>query len=305
MRNIFTVVVIILFSSSLFAQTESQPMLLGKITRTDLTKSPYNEWFNREYIGYEVNQEVLKKLKDNNLKDYTVTIFLGTWCADSHREVPRLMKVLEQAGLSSDKTGLIAVNTGDGVHKQSPTGEDKGKYIFKVPTFIISKNGKEVNRIVEYPVVSLERDLVTILSDAAFSQGSYSKIVFDLTSYSPNYRSYPYIIDWLENGVLADKNVSIKGLADHVRHLTKNAGELTSAGYVMMNQGRTQEAVALYKIAYLLYPDALNYYGYIETLYKNGEQEAAMDMLIKYLSKSTDKQNIEWALELYDKIKQK
>lgn len=289
MRYIFTVFIILLFSSSLFAQTESQPMLLGKITRADLTKSPYNEWFSREYNGYDVNQDVLKQLKDNNLKDYTVTIFLGTWCPDSHREVPRLMKVLEQAGFSSDKIELIAVNTGDGVHKQSPTGEDKGKYIFKVPTFIISKNGKEVNRIVESPVESLERDLASILFE----------------SYSPNYRSYPYIINWLEKGILNDKNVSIKGLAEQVRHLTKNAGELTSAGYVMMNQGRTQEAVALYKIAYLLYPDTLNYYGYIETLYKNGEQEAAMDILIKYLSKSTDKQNIEWALELYDKIKQK
>jgi thiol-disulfide isomerase/thioredoxin len=284
----YLIAIIALFwCSSLFAQTD--PVLLGKIKKEDMMKAPYNKWFEKEYNSYETGKDVLADLKKVNWVGFSIQIFLGTWCGDSHREVPRFLKVLDQIGFPADKVEIIAVNTGEGVHKQSPAGEEKGKYIFKVPTFIVYKDGAEINRIVEYPVESLERDLIAIVSASL---------------YLPNYRSYSDIIGWLQNGVLADKNISIGGLAEQIRYLTKNAGEITSVAYVLINQGKAREALALYKIAYLLYPDTINYYGYIETLYKNGEKEAATDMLIKYLSRSTDKQNIEWALELYDKIKQ-
>lgn len=294
-------IIFLIFSSTLFAQTGSEPMLLGKVKKSDLMKAPYKEWFDREYNNYEVNQDVLQQLKDANLKDYSITVFLGTWCSDSHREVPRLLKILEMAGIPENKIELIGLNTGEGVHKQSPTGEEKGKYIFKVPTFIISKDGEEVNRIVEYPVESLERDLSAIIFESYQSRKSSDFVII----YSPNYHSYPYIIDWLEKGILTDKNISVRGLAEQIKNKTKNAGELTSVAYVLMNQGKMQEAIALYKIADLFYPETINYYGYIETLYKNGEHDEAMSMLIKYLARSTDKKNIEWGLELYDKIKQK
>jgi thiol-disulfide isomerase/thioredoxin len=271
---------------SLFAQTD--PVLLGKIKKEALMSAPYNKWFEKEYNDYETSKDVLVELKKVNWAGLSIQIFLGTWCGDSHREVPRMIKVLEQAGFPADKIELIAVNTGEGVHKQSPTGEEKGKYIFKVPSFIVSKNGNEIERIVEYPVESLERDLLTIVS---------------MGSYLPNYRSFFNIIGWLEKGILTDKNISVQGLAEQIRFLTKNAGEITAVAYVLMNQGKTQEASVLCKIAYTLYPETINYYTYVQTLLANEEKEAAMNMLIKYLSKSTDRTNIEWALELYDKIK--
>jgi thiol-disulfide isomerase/thioredoxin len=283
----YLIIIIALFlGSSLFAQTD--PVLLGKIKKEDLMKAPYNKWFEKEYNSYETNKDVLAGLKKANRAGFSIQIFLGTWCGDSHREVPRMIKVLEQAGFPAGKIELIAVNTGEGVQKQSPTGEEKGKYIFKVPTFIVSKDGEEIGRIVEYPVESSERDLLAILSAG---------------TYLPGYRSYSKITGWLQDGVLADKNISIGGLAGQIRHLTKNAGEITAAASVLMNQGKTQEASALCKIASVLYPETISYYTCVQALAANGEKEAAMDMLIRYLSRSTDKRDIEWALELYDKIK--
>ena len=41
---------------------------------------------------------------------------------------------------------------------------EKGLNITNVPTFIFYKNGKEVNRIVESPRVSLEQDMIDIIN---------------------------------------------------------------------------------------------------------------------------------------------
>jgi hypothetical protein len=38
-----------------------------------------------------------------------------------------------------------------------------GKNILRVPTLIIEEKNKEMGRIVEYPVVSLERDMLSIV----------------------------------------------------------------------------------------------------------------------------------------------
>lgn len=287
---------LLLCSLPFFAQSEDEPMLLGKIQKADLLKAPYNEWFDKEYNAYEPDAEIINELKKKELWSYTFTIFLGTWCADSHREVPRFVKVLECMGVSPEKIQYIALNTGDNVHKQSPTGEERGKYIFRVPTFIISTSGTEVSRIVEYPVVSLESDLFQIIAshNAALP-----------LQYSPSYRSYSYIIDWIENGLLTNKNISLRGLADQIRYVSKSAGEINSAAFVLSEQGQTQEAVALCKIAAILYPDTANYYSYAYILWRNGQNEEALAMLKKYMVKATNTQNIDWGLELYDKIKNK
>lgn len=58
-------------------------------------------------------------------------------------------------------------------------------------------NGEEAGRIVEYPAVSLERDLLAIVEGQ---------------DYTPNYFSYSYLIQWQKEGVLKDPNVSLRGL---------------------------------------------------------------------------------------------
>ena len=59
---------------------------------------------------------------------------------------------------------MIALNR----KKQSPNGEINNMAITNTPTFIFYKNGEELNRIVETPVESLEKDLVKILKGQAY-----------------------------------------------------------------------------------------------------------------------------------------
>ena len=48
--------------------------------------------------------------------------------------------------------------------KTTPDNLEKDLDIFNIPTYIFKKNGKEINRIVEFPVETLEKDVLKILS---------------------------------------------------------------------------------------------------------------------------------------------
>ena len=110
------------------------------------------------------------------LKEYKILAFMGTWCGDSKREVPHFYKILDAIDYPMDNLTMIAVDNTRDNYKKSPTGEEKGHDIIKVPTFILLKDGKEVNRIVESPKVTLEKDLKAIVMNS---------------SYVPNYKIVP------------------------------------------------------------------------------------------------------------------
>lgn len=135
-------------------------MLLGTQTLSQFQKEPYNIWYNDEYDNYVLDETSIKELKKEKIGSYKITVFLGTWCGDSHRDFPRFIKILEELKYPFQKLTIIAVNR----KKEAPSGEE-GKYnIQKVPTFIISKYGKEIGRIIEAPKSGwLEKDLLEIL----------------------------------------------------------------------------------------------------------------------------------------------
>jgi len=133
--------------------------LIGITARVDFDQQPYTNWFNSYYTNYTVDQKTTKKLK-KALKDVTIKAFMGTWCGDSKRETPRFYKVLEAAEFDLKNLKMITVNRG----KKTPDNLQKGLNIFRVPTFIFYKDGKEIGRYVEYARVSLEKDMLQILT---------------------------------------------------------------------------------------------------------------------------------------------
>lgn len=140
--------------------TNDGKMLLGAQTKNQLLKEPYSSWYVQEHDEYSMDNKAVDELKKRKLNSYGITVVLGTWCEDSHREVPRLMKILETVNYPDQKLTLIAVNR----KKESPGGEEGIYNIQKVPTIIVSKYGKEIGRIIEAPTSGyLERDLVEIL----------------------------------------------------------------------------------------------------------------------------------------------
>lgn len=139
-----------------------RPMLLGKQPREALLQAPFADWFRANYQAYLVDSFTCQFIRPL-LADKHLSIFMGTWCGDSKREVPRLLKMQDCCGFPASQLTLIMVNNHASMYKQSPGHEEAGRNILRVPTLIVESNGKEVGRLIEYPVVSLEKDLLAIL----------------------------------------------------------------------------------------------------------------------------------------------
>lgn len=142
--------------------TNDGKMLLGAQSKDQLLKEPYAKWYHENYDAYQIDAATLSELKKENLGSYTITVFLGTWCEDSHNYVPKLMKILEEVKHPEQKLHIIAVNR----KKESPNGEEGVYNIQYVPTIILSKYGKEVGRFIEYSKTGLlEKDLLQLIKD--------------------------------------------------------------------------------------------------------------------------------------------
>ncbi|MDX1314789.1 MAG: thioredoxin family protein [Eudoraea sp.] len=170
MKTILSTVLTLFISVTLFAQDtvkeiqlpNGNSILLGSIPEKALKQAPYSDWYTRNYEQYNPDLSSISEFK-KELKKYRILVFMGTWCGDSKREVPRFMKILEAAGFPKEQLKIVAVDQRSEFYKKSPGGEEWGLNIQYVPTFIFLKDGKEVNRIVEYPVNSLEIDMEKIL----------------------------------------------------------------------------------------------------------------------------------------------
>ncbi|RXP44950.1 thioredoxin [Lutibacter sp. HS1-25] len=133
--------------------------LVGIATKDAFLTEPFSEWFVFNYNAYEVDQATIDSLKPL-LNNITIKAFMGTWCGDSQSQTPVFYKVIESANFNIQNLTLVAVDT----NKKTPKNLQKGYDIKYVPTFIFFKNGEEIGRIVEYPITSIEADILTIVS---------------------------------------------------------------------------------------------------------------------------------------------
>lgn len=155
-----------------------QKFLVGEITKESLSKAGYANWYLPNFKNYLPNKEILSEIEEE-LQEYRILIFLGTWCGDSKREVPRFLKILETANFPDAQLKIVAVDKRKGKYKQSPNGEEWGLQILRVPTFILYKNGREVNRIIESPNTTLEEDLEKILKTQDYIAKKAKSMHFD------------------------------------------------------------------------------------------------------------------------------
>ena len=148
-------------------QEDGRKFMVGKINLDGLHTEPYQQWFHQGMKTYTVD-ETLVELFKKDLATYNIKLFLGTWCGDSKRETPRFIKILEAANFPMEQLEIVALDRRKEQYKKSPTGEEKGLNIIKVPTMIFFKNGKEINRIVERPIESLEEDIAQIVQNRPY-----------------------------------------------------------------------------------------------------------------------------------------
>ena len=133
-------------------------ILVGTASLDSLLTEPFESWFEQNYQAASPDPATVQAITPL-LEDVEIHAFIGTWCEDSQREVPKFVKILEGAGYPVESVRLVTMTR----EKTTPQNYEEGLQVTNVPTFIFYKGGKEMNRIVEFPIETLEGDMLTIL----------------------------------------------------------------------------------------------------------------------------------------------
>ncbi len=157
MKKIYLLFIAILFISC--SQNQNYLLEEGVVDIDYLKKSPKTYWFNENFENYTV--EKINRDNFSELYNYDIEIFMNTLCHDSQREIPRLIKILNELNFPENKLKIILLNP----NKESKMGYEVNKNITNTPTIIFNLDNTEVNRIVEFPKESLESDILKILND--------------------------------------------------------------------------------------------------------------------------------------------
>jgi hypothetical protein len=130
----------------------------GQITFDDLLKEPSFDWLHKGMEGYNPDKDAIAYLQ-KELPNYEVVVFLGTWCEDSHLQIPKLYKILMASQYPMRRYSMYGVDRA----KTTKYVENKLYKIELVPTIILFKKNAEVGRIVESPKKNIEDDLVDMI----------------------------------------------------------------------------------------------------------------------------------------------
>ncbi|RUT73524.1 thioredoxin family protein [Ancylomarina longa] len=168
MKKLIFLLLFSFFNIGAFAQNKTKldtriqkEVLSGQINLDAFNMDICKAWYTPEHETYQIKKGLLRKLKQQNLNNIRILIVLGSWCHDSHQQVPRFIKILEAISFPFEHLDMNALDT----YKHSPDFDAKTNGITRVPTIIIYKKDQEIGRIIEHPKKSLERDLLHILNN--------------------------------------------------------------------------------------------------------------------------------------------
>ena len=91
--------------------------------------------------------------------DVEILLVFGSWCHDSHEQVPRFIRILNMLQYDMEKLTMIGVDS----EKKAYVYPLQDKKIELVPTFIFYRDGEEIGRIIETPKRTLEKDFYKIV----------------------------------------------------------------------------------------------------------------------------------------------
>lgn len=173
MSKYTSIIVILLFLSGniVTAQTKEDRNgnLVGKLTKSDFLQGNFKSWFESEYKKYQPAKSALKNIK-KKIDGISIKVFMGTWCHDSHREIPRFYKIMQAIEMNVDNFEVIGLTRG----KRTPDDLQEGYNIKNTPSFIFYKGGKEIGRYIEQPRKSMEKDFLKIISGKPYKH-TYQK----------------------------------------------------------------------------------------------------------------------------------
>ena len=121
---------------------------------------------------YTPDAKVVDQLR--GAKPARVTIVFATWCGDSKRAVPRLLKALHEAANPLLQVELFGI----GPDFLTPIETIRERRLTNVPTMIVERGGREIGRVVETPATdTVEHDVAIILAGQALPphRGRYER----------------------------------------------------------------------------------------------------------------------------------
>ncbi len=132
------------------------PYATGEITHPQLF-ARYSH-FASNYNKHQPSEDDVKQVASID-KPLNLLIVFGTWCHDSEREIPRLLKLLHQANNPNITYQMIAV----GYNKKVSDVSDLPVSIKYTPTVIISdESGEELTRVIERPEGSWAKNITLL-----------------------------------------------------------------------------------------------------------------------------------------------
>jgi thiol-disulfide isomerase/thioredoxin len=136
-------------------------VLVGPVTREQV-EAAVPEWVKVETESQPAREAV--QALASVPPGAEVTVFLGTWCGDSRRELSRLWRALDEAGGTVPfDLHYVAVDP----QKTEPADRLAASDVHYLPTLIVTRGGREVGRIIEESPHGVEADLLALLTGKA------------------------------------------------------------------------------------------------------------------------------------------
>jgi cyclophilin family peptidyl-prolyl cis-trans isomerase len=140
----------------------SLPLVIGQVTAEKLLATVPS--YQQRRSEYTPDITVIEMMKSYVRAGDRVEVYMGTWCTDSEREVPKFLRITEdlkrQFGVELPVT-FVAVDRS----KHEPAALLAGQSVEKVESFSYYSGDEELGRIVERPRgTQFEDDLLTIVA---------------------------------------------------------------------------------------------------------------------------------------------
>ncbi|MFP8489713.1 thioredoxin family protein [Gracilimonas sp. Q87] len=145
----------VLWSEEAMSQ-DVQDNLIGEVTLDQIIE---NSRIFKVYVDrYEPDPRDIEYLSSLN-GDYSIVVFFGSWCRESTKYTPGLVKTLNLVNNDQIEVTYVGVDE----QKKFPNEFLKLFDIKYIPTVVVLKDGNEYGRIVERPQLPIETELVQIL----------------------------------------------------------------------------------------------------------------------------------------------
>ena len=148
-------------SAVLGIQQTPLPLVIGAMTRERVLE------LLPQYVtaaaAYQPDPTVVEMVAQAVRPGDRIEVYMGTWCDDSAREVPKMLRIADALRDQHEKEVPLSFYALDR-SKTGPAELVRGKAIERVATFIYYRDGEELGRIVERPVSLFEDDLLAIVA---------------------------------------------------------------------------------------------------------------------------------------------